>query len=206
MNTLTVGDIITNAIRIGLKNMVNLGGAVILWLVTIWIPYLNVGTTIGIYNLVLAMSRDEPFSPTEIFDPKYRKYMGEFFLLMGFMFFGVLIGYSFFIIPGLVISIAWGMAIYIMFDKDISPLEAIKLSNEITYGEKWTIFLGTFALVIVLYVALFILFWIFSKIAVILAYLVMLVGYVVIISIVLGAYAYIYRILSQKLSQAAPAA
>ena len=203
MNTLTVGDIITNAIQIGLKNMVNLVGAVILWLVTIWIPYLNVGTTIGIYNLVLAMSRDEPFTPTEIFDPKYRKHMGEFFLLMGFMGFGVLIGLYFFIIPGLVISIAWGLAIYIMFDKGVSPLEAIKLSNEITYGEKWTIFLGTFALVIVLEVALFILLWIFSGI---LAGLVGLVGLVAITSIVLGAYAYIYRILSQKLSQAAPAA
>ncbi len=203
MNTLTVGDIITNAIQIGLKNMVNLVGAVILWLVTIWIPYLNVGTTIGIYNLVLAMSRDEPFTPTDIFDPKYRKYMGEFFLLMGFMGFGVLIGLYFFIIPGLVISIAWGLAIYIMFDKGVSPLEAIKLSNEITYGEKWTIFLGTFALVIVLEVALFILLWIFSGI---LAGLVGLVGLVAITSIVLGAYAYIYRILSQKLSQAAPAA
>ena len=98
------------------------------------------------------------------------------------------------------------MAIYIMFDKDTSPLEAIKLSNEITYGEKWTIFLGTFALVIVLYVALAIAYWIFSKIAVILGFLVILVGYVAIIAIVLGAYAYIYRILSQKLSQAAPAA
>ena len=206
MNTLTVGDIITNAIRIGLKNMVNLVGAVILWLVTIWIPYLNVGTTIGIYNLVLAMSRDEPFSPTEIFDPKYRKYMGEFFLLMGFMGFGIYMGLAFFIIPGLVISIAWGMAIYIMFDKDTSPLEAIKLSNEITYGEKWTIFLGMFALVIVLYIGLFIVYWILSKIIVFLAFLVILVGYVAIICIVLGAYAYIYRILSQKLSQAAPAA
>ncbi|MCH8962065.1 MAG: hypothetical protein IH820_12260 [Bacteroidetes bacterium] len=206
MNTLTVGDIITNAIQIGLRNMANLVGAVILWLVTIWIPYLNVGTTIGIYNLVLAMSRDEPFTPTDIFDPKYRKYMGEFFLLMGFMGFGVLIGLYFFIIPGLVISIAWGLAIYIMFDKDTSPLEAIKLSNEITYGEKWTIFLGTFALVIVLYVALAIVYWIFSEITVILGFLVILGGYVAIISIVLGAYAYIYRILSQKLPQATSAA
>ena len=197
MNTLTVGNIITNAIQIGLKNMVNLVGAVILWLVTIWIPYLNVGTTIGIYNLVLAMSRDEPFTPTEIFDPKYRKHMGEFFLLMGFMGFGIYMGLAFFIIPGFVISIAWGMAIYIMFDKGVSPLEAIKLSNEITYGEKWTIFLGTFALVIILEVALLILLWIFSGI---LAGLVGLVGLVAITSIVLGAYAYIYRILSQKLS------
>ena len=41
MNTLTVGDIITNAIQIGLKNMTNLVGAVILWLVTIWIPVLD---------------------------------------------------------------------------------------------------------------------------------------------------------------------
>lgn len=205
MNTLNVGDLITNAIQIGLKNLVNLVAAVVLWLFTIWIPYLNVGTTIGIYNLVLAMSRDEPFSPTEIFDPKYRKYMGEFFLLMGFMAFGVLIGYTFFVIPGLVIAIAWGLAIYIMFDKGVSPLEAIKLSNEITYGEKWTIFLGTFGLVIVLYVALYIVFWIVSKILGVLAFLVVLAGYVAVISILLGAYAYIYRVLSQKLSQSATA-
>lgn len=196
---LTIGDIISNAIEIGLKNLVNLVSAVILWIVTIWIPYLNVGTTIGIYNLVLAMSRDEPFSPTEIFDPKYRKYMGEFFLLMGFMFFGVLMGYAFFIIPGLVIAIAWSLAIYIMFDRGTTPLEAIKLSNEITYGAKWTIFGGTFGLILVLYFALFILFWFFSKIAAILGFLVILAGYVAIISIVLGAYAYIYRVLSQKL-------
>ncbi len=199
MQQLTVGNIINHAIQIGLKNMASLVGAVALWLVTIWIPYLNVGTTIGLYNLVLAMSRDEPFSPTEIFNPKYRKYMGEFFLLMGFMFFGVLIGYAFFVIPGLVIAIAWSMSIYIMFDRGMSPLESIKLSNEITYGEKWTIFLGVFALTIVLYIAMAILAFIFGKIADILALLITLAGAVAMVSISLGAYAYIYRVLSQKI-------
>lgn len=201
MQPLTIGDIIMNAIQIGLKNLVNLIAAVILWLVTIWIPYLNVGTTIGIYNLVLAMSRDEPFSPTEIFDPAYRKYMGEFFLLMGFVSFGVLMGYAFFIIPGLVIATAWSMAVFIMFDKNTTPLESIRLSNEITYGEKWTIFLGVMALVIVLYVAMLVLSWILGKIWSLLALLVILAGTVAIVSISLGAYAYIYRILSRRILQ-----
>src|SRR5690606_9569397 len=147
-----------------------------------------------------------PFSPTEIFNPKYRKYMGEFFLLMGFMFFGVLIGYAFFVIPGLVIAIAWSMSIYIMFDRGMSPLESIKLSNEITYGEKWTIFLGVFALTIVLYIAMAILAFIFGKIADILALVITLAGAVAMVSISLGAYAYIYRVLSQKIPRAVAAA
>ncbi|HMB93830.1 MAG TPA: hypothetical protein VKP65_23465 [Rhodothermales bacterium] len=199
MQQLTVGNIINEAIQIGLKNMISLLGAVLLWLLTIWIPYLNVGTTIGLFAIVLAMSRDEGFSPGEVFDPKYRKYMGEFFLLMGFMYFGTLIGLAFFVIPGMVISIAWGQAIYIMFDKGTSPLESIKLSNEITYGEKWTIFIGTFALVIVLYIAMFILIWVFSNFSDLLAGISALAGMVAMVSIAIGAQAYIYRVLSQRL-------
>ena len=44
------------------------------------------------------------------------------------------------IIPGIVLSYAWGLAIYLFIDKDIHALEALRKSNEYTYGNKWRIF------------------------------------------------------------------
>ena len=107
MNTLTVGGILTNSFQRGMKNLIPVLVNTILWILTIWIPYLNVGTTIGLMAGVVAkMSRGETISMTEIFDPVYRKRMGEFFLVTGLIFMGTFAGFMFFIIPGYVISIA----------------------------------------------------------------------------------------------------
>jgi len=76
----------------------------------------------------------------EIFDPKYRKYMGEYFLTAGLVSIGVSIGLVFLIIPGLVIGIAWSLAILLVIDKGKNPTEAITLSNNCTYGNKGRIF------------------------------------------------------------------
>ena len=73
MNTLTVGSIISKGFEIGIKNIGTVAGAGILWILTFWIPYLNVGTTIGLLGIVVALSKGIPTSATEIFDPKYRK-------------------------------------------------------------------------------------------------------------------------------------
>src|SRR4051812_5987849 len=106
MNQLTVGGIIQNGALTGLKNAASLLGAVALWVLTLWIPYLNVGTTIGLLGLVAAMSKGEVISPTEIFRADYRKQMGEFFLVQAFLSIGVLIGLGFLAIPGLVIALS----------------------------------------------------------------------------------------------------
>jgi len=107
----------------------------------VWIPYLNVGTTIGLGVGIIAMaSRGEAISMTEIFNPKYRKYMGEFFLTSGLISIGVSIGIILFIIPGIIIGIAWSLAVMLVIDKEKNPMEAISLSNKITYGYKWRIF------------------------------------------------------------------
>ena len=165
MNQLTVSGIITNAIQIGIKNVASIIGAVILWILTIWIPYLNVGTTIAMVGLVVAISKGGVISPTEIFNAKYRKNMGEFFLLMIFLMMGVYGGMIFLIIPGIVIGIAWGQAVYLLIDKDLNPTEALAVSNKITYGKKWTIFLGNFILAVVMMIAVFIISYIFGSIA-----------------------------------------
>ena len=135
---LAVGATIREGIAIGAKNMGPILVNVVLWVLTIWIPYLNVGTTIGLTaGIVSKAGRGEVISLTEIFNPKYRKYMGEFFLVSGLIGVGVGIGTIFGIIPGIVIGLAWNLAILLVVDKGKNPTEAITLSNNCTYGYKW---------------------------------------------------------------------
>ncbi len=204
-NELTVGGIISNAFAVGMKNVGSLVGAVLLWLITIWIPYLNVGTTIGMIGIVIAMSKGNVISPTEIFDSKYRRYMGEFFLLRSFISVGVGAGCVFLVIPGIVISIAWGQAIYLLLDKGMSPTECLIASNKITYGKKWTIFGGTVLLTLMLYICVAILFFVFGQISAILGAIISILAVIVLVSIMLGASAYIYGVLSKTLDSEAHA-
>jgi hypothetical protein len=135
---LAVGATIQEGIAIGTKNIGPILVNVLLWALTIWIPYINVGTTIGLMaGIVSKASRGEIIPVTEIFDPKYRKYMGEFFLVAGLAWIGIFTGLFFFIIPGIVISLAWSLAILLVVDKGKNPTKALVLSNNCTYGYKW---------------------------------------------------------------------
>ena len=144
-------ETIKEGISLGVKNIGPVIVNALLWFVTVWIPYLNVGTTIGLFvGVVSKLSKGEPLSETEIFNPVYRKYMGEFFLTAGLLHVGVIIGLCFFIIPGLIIGIAWCLALLILIDKGKNPMEAISLSNQCTYGYKWRIFAIQFILALVI--------------------------------------------------------
>jgi hypothetical protein len=108
---------------------------------TVWIPYLNIGTTIGLsVGIIVKAGRGEAISFTEIFDPKYRKYMGEFFLTSGLMGIGISTGIALFVIPGIVIGIAWSLALLLVIDKAKNPTESLTLSNNLTYGYKGRMF------------------------------------------------------------------
>jgi len=135
---LMVGATIQEGIAIGTRNIGPILVNVLLWALTIWIPYINVGTTIGLTaGIVSKASRGEIIPITEIFDPKYRKYMGEFFLVSGLGGIGIFTGMIFGIIPGIVISLAWSLAILLVVDKGKNPTKALVLSNNCTYGYKW---------------------------------------------------------------------
>jgi len=132
---------IKEGVGIGVKNIGPILVNLILWILTCWIPYLNVGTTIGLaVGIVSKASKGEAIPFTEIFDGKYRKYMGEFFLTSGLVSVGVSIGFVFAIIPGIVIALAWSLALLLAIDKGKNPAEAITLSNNITYGNKGRMF------------------------------------------------------------------
>ena len=123
---ISIGEVLTEGVTLGIANFVAIFGAIILWLITIWIPYLNVGTTIAIKTMPIALADNaKPAGPTYIFDGKYRKYMGEYFTLIGLKQLSLIPAYLFLIIPGLIISLGWSMALYLVFDKHISPGEAV---------------------------------------------------------------------------------
>ena len=54
---LDIMETIKEGVRYGLRNFLPLLVMVILYALTFWIPYLNVGTTIGLYKAVIAVGR-----------------------------------------------------------------------------------------------------------------------------------------------------
>jgi hypothetical protein len=143
---LTVGSLIGGGFSKGFKNVVPLTINFILWILTIWIPYLNVGTTIGLIAIAVAMSKGAMISPVEIFKPMYRKHFGEVFLTSALVYLGTIVAFVFVVIPGVVLSIAWSLSILLVVGKEMNPLEAMNESNKRTYGKKWTIFGGEIVL------------------------------------------------------------
>jgi hypothetical protein len=150
---------IKEGITIGISNMIPIFVNVLLWALTIWIPYLNVGTTIGLWmGIVSKASKGEAIPMTEIFNPKYRKYMGEFFITSGLIGIGIGAGFVFLIIPAIVIGIAWCLATLLVIDKGKNPTEAITLSNNYTYGNKGRIFCIYLLIFLVVGIISFVLF------------------------------------------------
>jgi predicted membrane metal-binding protein len=186
---LAVIDTIKDGLTIGIKNIGPILVNVLLWLVTIWIPYLNVGTTIGLMiGIVTKASKGEGIPMTEVFDPKYRKYMGEYFLTSGLVGMGVGVGVIFGIIPGIVISLAWCMAILLVVDKGKNPTEALVLSNNCTYGYKWKMF-GIYFLVMVAFSIVSFIF----KLIPILGIILVLAASLFIMVVIIGLQASIYK-------------
>ena len=137
---LDFGETLKDSVAIGVKNAPSVIVAVVLFLITIWIPYINIGTFIAITLLPTQLAKGEVINPLGIFDSKYRRYMGEFLITMGLMVIPIYIAVIFMIVPGIVLSIAWSLAYYFLIEKGKNPIQAIKASNDATYGSKWTMF------------------------------------------------------------------
>jgi len=140
MANLQVMPVIKDGCAIGIKNAPSLIGALILWVLTIWIPYINVGTTIALCSIPVALSKGKVLSPTFIFGSHYRKQMGDFFILEGLAVMATYASMIFLLFPALVLSYSWSQAVYLLLDKELNPTEALSASNKLTYGHKWTLF------------------------------------------------------------------
>ena len=188
MKKLDIQQVLTEGVGIGIKNIVSLVLATVLYVVTVWIPYLNVGTTIAICSIPVELSKGNIINPLFIFDAKYRKNMGEFFILVGLQTMAMIPAFLMGIIPGIVLSYAWALAIYLFIDKDIHALDALRKSNELTYGNKWRMFFIGLILGIALSIITTI-FGLIPKVGVVLNVIVIILYY----PIQLGCNAVIYR-------------
>tara|TARA_B100000683_G_C12089305_1_gene390286 strand:- start:84 stop:335 length:252 start_codon:yes stop_codon:yes gene_type:complete len=75
-------SILKEGASLGLRNSLSIIGAYLHYILTIWVPYINVGTTIAIVSLPVSISKGRVISPLVIFYSKYRKNMGTFFYLL----------------------------------------------------------------------------------------------------------------------------
>jgi hypothetical protein len=192
MKKLNIISVIKDGSLLGLKNAVSILGTLILWVLTCWIPYINVGTTIALMSCPLELSKGRVISPTFIFDKKYRNLMGNFFMLTGLKSLVLVPAYVFMIIPGIIIAISYSLGLLIMIDNNINPTESLKLSNDKTMGNKGNIFLIN----LLLGICLGVLMALFALIPVeILAGILMLVLALIFAAILFSVQAVIYRTL-----------
>ncbi|MCL2800641.1 MAG: hypothetical protein FWD28_02660 [Treponema sp.] len=125
-------------IGIGLKNIVPIIVNFILFILTCWIPHFGGGVIIGfVVGVMTKASKGETIPMTEVFDAKYRKFMGEYFLTNGLMAAGAAMAFT----NAISLVYAWRFAAAIAVDKGKGSSEAITLSNLSTYGSKFLMFI-----------------------------------------------------------------
>jgi len=189
---------LTDGVNLGIKNIANLLLMAFLFLITFWIPYLNVGTTIGFYKNIIALSKGEDVVPMSIFSRDNYKNLGDFFLLFGLQTAGIGAAAAFLLFPAIVVSLAWQFAMYFFLDKGTSPLKSLSLSYDATLGDKWTLFFVYLAcsiltgLIVGLFAAI-------PKVGGILAFLAL----IAFVAIIIGIEATLYKYFSSKIEEKA---
>ena len=119
--------------------------AVILFLLTLWVPYVNLGTLIALTLLPVRLARDERIEALSIFRSEYRRRMGDFLLTAALKQAALALGTALLVIPGIVLALAWKPAYWCLAEHDKSPLEAIRAAEAATRGSKWRLFALFFA-------------------------------------------------------------
>ncbi len=192
---LSFGEIISFAFKTGIRNFPSLLGCVVLWFLTFWIPYINVGTTIALSTLPAMLSRGEVISPLRIFDGSYRRCMGEYFLALGLKNLVVAPGVLFAFVPAIIMHITYSLTTLLVVDKARPATEAMSLSLKATEGHRATIFFWTvFVFVVLTLIPFLILQKIWTPLALI---------YVLVSSVVgLAGKAYIYGQLTAHIPDA----
>lgn len=107
-------------------------------LATVIIAAFNILIAIGVIQIFLKISRGREADYGEIIDGG--KYFWKFIggsILYGLI---VLAGYLLLIIPGIIWQYKYAMFSYLIIDKDMSPIDALKESGRIMYGFKWKLF------------------------------------------------------------------
>lgn len=159
MNNLTIKELIKEGSIIGFRNSLKILGAFLLWTLTLWIPYINIGTTVAIATISGRIKKNTSTSPFEIFSSKYRQNIGEFLILYHLKSAGLILALSFFIVPYFIVKISWSQALNLFVYKNLSFSKSLKYSSENLKGNIAKIFFsnvltGVIPIVIIYFVAL----------------------------------------------------
>jgi uncharacterized membrane protein len=121
-----------------LKNAV-VKNATMLFIVNMLTVVVDIFMGIGFIKIFLKLSRGQEAKIEEIIgDGKYFwRFLGAYILYFLILLFGFIL----LIIPGIIWQIKYGYFAYLIIDKDMGPIQAIKESGKITYGFKWELFL-----------------------------------------------------------------
>ena len=141
--------------------------------------------TLGITKIGLKVYAGEKFDVCELFNSQ-RLFL-KYFLASIIYFLAVLAGFVLLIVPGVILMIRMGFYTYLIVDKEMDPLEALKESIRLTKGNAFNIFLLWFVLCGVL----------------LLGFLALIVGIIVALPVTILAHVFVYRYLERKKQAAA---
>lgn len=102
---------------------------------------------IGLVQIALKVSRGQQAELKEIFGGT--KYLVNYFLGSLMYFVIVAFGFLLLVVPGFIWMIKYGVFQYLIIDKNLSPLEALKESGRITNGYKKKLFLLGLAMILI---------------------------------------------------------
>lgn len=213
---LDISQTVKGAFQIGFKNAFTVLGTALLWVITVWIPYLNIGTTIAFLNVLpQRLAKGEPFSPEEIFQAKYREKMTDFFIVVGLLFMILNVAIILVFFPAVVMYYALLLSVILVVNHGVQPLKALNISYDATYGSKWAIFLSYLIIGIILWVASLIIGLIVAGLTALSTWLGIFFGFifylafiVISIAIAVGIFTQIYKtlilenpVIQQKIEQ-----
>lgn len=138
--TLSLSLTLSEGFTMGFRNSLSFLGTIILYGLTIWVPYINIGTTIAIASLPLLYAKNQSFSPFFIFESSYRKRMGDCLLLSVFMGSITIVSTIAMFFPALVIGLTYSLSLLFLLDREQDPIASMQSSQKATYGSKWTMF------------------------------------------------------------------
>ena len=129
--------------------------------------------------------------------------MGEFFSLTGLMFISLFPAFLFMVVPAIIIGYGWSQAYYLMFDKEISPSDAMLQSTKITYGYKSTLFWADLLIGVIVSILWALIAWIFGMVieSAVLTLILGLILFAAYSVIKVGMSAVAYRELSKRLDE-----
>lgn len=123
------------------------GAHLIYFLVTVATSLIGVWIGIGLIHITLALYDNKEARFSDLFSRAdlILPYVGAA-ILYGLIVFG---GVILLIIPGIIWAMQFGFYKYLVVDKKLGPVEALKASSKMTKGHRWNIFLLTLLVLLI---------------------------------------------------------